>query len=541
MNKVLKFIMNPGRKAKHISVAIIAFSLVVNTFLVYITGGIPSAFAHTMYLTVLIAAIFLGPWGAAITGLIAGLLIGPLMTYVLLPGHGEELSSSLYRAFYFVLMGIISGDLLLFLKRQLATLHLHHTHDLLTNIPNVNYYLEAKQDNENSNPFVALTLQINNHEELIVLIGNEAYGAILAKMHQLICNFLSPNVYVVFVDERRFWIELSHEEYHHVIEPFMAYLEQMNLVSGTIPLYIDYSIGVSLTGNQDDIVGRFHESDVASMHAKIHSLKHVIYNQSHEKDQSSFILLGELPQAIKENQLFMTYQPIVDLKTNTCKGMEALVRWQHKNHTLFPGEFIPLAEKTRLINQITEWVCMKVIFDYKTYDFAGSNFEISVNISQRNLYEPVLIESIVDKIKMATLPDYAIEVEITESTLMLNKQAAENILKAMSLEKISIVLDDFGNEYSSLAYLRDLPIKKIKIDRGFTMNIVNNNNTRILVKAIIDLAHDMGYTVVAEGIETKEILNTLLEMGCDYGQGYYFARPMRPSDISSWMERNSKK
>ena len=538
MNRFIKLLFKQNKKKRWIAAIIIFLFFILNTFLVYITGGIPSAFAHTMYIPVLIAAILCGPIGAFISGIIGGLLVGPFMSMEMMPGEGELLVYSLYRTIYFSVMGVLIGILLKHLQHQLEELQHLHTHDHATGIPNFHAYLEEKNEQNPRIQNTSITFQINNHESLISLIGNDEYNNVLSFLYQSIQNLLPGGSNIIYVDERRFWIEAEVQK-EDFIKKFITALEELPIYSNTIPLYIEFSIGISQNMHQNP-KSRFRESDIASMYAKNHALKVAVYRKEYEQDHIAFKRLGELPKAIKEEKLFLEYQPIVALRTKSFTGMEALIRWKSKENIIYPGDFIPLAEKTRIINQITTWVCERVILDYHQFTEIKLEPQISINISQRNLYEPALIQFILEQVQHSSIRPDNIEIEITESTLMLNKQAAEICLKQFQDNKISVVLDDFGNEYSSLAYLRDLPIKKIKIDRNFTMNIVSNENTKILVQAIIDLAHDMNYKVVAEGIETKEILDLLIQMGCDFGQGYLFARPMRLEQATEWLKNNIK-
>lgn len=539
LEKFLQLMLNPSKKMKRFAALLIIFSLLFNTLLVYITGGIPSAFAHTMYLSALLAAVFYGPLIASITGIIGGILVGPVMSIDIMPGDGELLINSIYRTAYFVFMGLSVGLLLNFLKFQLKKLHDLNTHDALTGIPNINYYIEKRSTNTLTKQ-VGLTLQVNNHEALILLIGNHAYSLVLKQLYESIHSFLPNEAIMVYVDERRFWIEIPFEDYEHIIESLMQHLESVNLTDGNIPLFFDYSLGISALGNPTNSMQRFHESDVASMYAKNRAFKLMEYNPSFEQDQDGFKLIGKLPQAIQDDELFLLYQPIIDLRQNVCNDCEALIRWRHHGEVIQPKDFIILSEKTRIINQITYWVTNRIVRDYPTFQEHDHNIHVSMNFSQRNLYERELIDYIIKKIRKAELPSNAIEIEITESTLMLNQQEAYAFLELFKAEGIPIILDDFGNEYSSLAFLRDLPVGKIKIDRNFTMNIVSNPNTRLLVDTIIDLAHGMGFKVVAEGIENEDILKVLLEMGCDYGQGFYYAKPMTKEDLVVWLDERRK-
>ncbi len=539
LRKFFQFLLNPNKKTKRLALLFVFFSLLFNTFLVYITGGIPSAFAHTMYLTTLIASIFFGPWVAFVVGVIGGILIGPVMSLEFMPGEGELWFNSLYRIIYFALMGLLVGIVLRYLKSQLERLHILNTHDALTGMPNINYYIEKRPANVLSN-HMAITIQINNHEALILLIGNQAYGQVIKQLYESIKSLLPQEAIMVCVDERRFWIEVPYNEYYTLKDSLNRHLDKVNLNDGNIPLFFDYSIGASIPNASTSPMQRFRQSDAASMHAKNHVLKFVEYDQTFEQDQNSFKLLGELPKAIQDNDLFLLYQPVIDLKQDKCIGCEALIRWNRQGEVIPPKDFIILAEKTRIINQITYWVFNQIVRDYPTFQEQKLDLQISMNFSQRNLYEPRLVEYIIKKMQKSMIPTRAIELEITESTLMLNQRAAETFLNLFRAQGINIALDDFGNEYSSLAYLRDLPVEKIKIDRGFTMNIVSNQNTRSLVQAIIELAHNMGFKVVAEGIENEDILNVLLKMDCDYGQGYYYEKPMTKENLITWLSNRGE-
>lgn len=540
INRFLNFLFKMDRKRKRQALMVIIFLLLFNTFLVFITGGIPSAFAHTMYLPVLIAAIYFGAIKAMIVGVIGGLLVGPLMLLPFLSVTSEPFWNSFYRLIYFVVIGGIVGNLLTYLQKQLEKVHMLHTHEVDSGIPNVNYYLETIPSEEATLDKVSMTMQINNHESLILLLGNYKYHLLLFDLYQAIKQHLLDDCIMVYVDERRFWIELSKTSFDTIQSTFVEKIESITLLSDGIPLYFDFSIGVNAFNEPKNYKTRFRESDIASMYAKNRTLKYVVYQESFEQEQQMFLRLGELPKAIQDNELFLVYQPIVDLKTGACIGLEALIRWNHEGRVLYPGDFIPLAEKTRVINPITEWVTSQALRDFETLQKIGLPMHLSINISSRNLYEPELIQSIIQKIDAASIPNHALEIEITESTLMLNRDAAHSFLTRLKQKGVNIVLDDFGKEYSSLAYLRDLPVEKVKIDREFTMNITTNPHIYNMVKVMIDLIHRMNLKVVAEGIENQEILDILLKMGCDSGQGYLYAKPMPLKNIIDWINMKGK-
>lgn len=223
----------------------------------------------------------------------------------------------------------------------------------------------------------------------------------------------------------------------------------------------------------------------------------------------------------------------------TPTGLEALIRWQHPNRGLImPDNFIPLVEQTQLIHLLTDWVIKKAIEKNTILHERQLKMQISVNVSVKNLLDPEFINrvnKIIDEYKASPID---IEFEITESMLMSNPDEIKKILEKMKKRGHLISIDDFGTGYSSLAYLSQFPIDIVKIDRYFIQDLNHNESTRQIVESTINLAHNLGFKVVAEGVEDEEILNYLRQYGCDYGQGYYFAKPLRDQEIDDWYNKH---
>lgn len=535
-DSILNKIFSSSKRKKIFCITLIIILLIINTFLVYITGGIPNAFSHAMYIPVLVAAIFCGPIPAVIVGLVGGMLVGPFMALDFMLATGEPFINSLYRSVSYAFIGLFVGIIFKYLERQNMKLQHEYLHDLKTDLPNLNSYLQIKQK-ENFKDKVLLVIQINNQDDLSILLGNENYNQVLVDLYNKLKEFLPAPTHVTFVNERRFRVELTEENYDLLSEDIPKFLEGIELTSNDIPLFIDYIIGVSLSDPNKDIWTRLRESLVACLFARNHNKKMVIYKELYEHDQAIVKMLGALPQAIKNNELMLMYQPVISLKDNKCKSLEALVRWQRVDGLVAPLNFIPLAEKTRIINLITEWVLTQVIQDYPQLQETTPNIKIAVNISQRDLHEISFIKHLIQIVHNSKVVSKDIEVEITESTLMLNKIEAEECLKTLEDSGFSLILDDFGNGYSSLYYLKDLPVHKIKIDRSFISGLASDEKSVTLVQTIIDLAHNMGFEVVAEGIETTEVLEKLRAMGCDYAQGYLISHPVKKAQIVEWLNK----
>jgi len=253
--------------------------------------------------------------------------------------------------------------------------------------------------------------------------------------------------------------------------------------------------------------------------------------------RSRLEIVSELRTAIASDQLRLHYQPIIQLPSRKLRGFEALVRWQHPARGLVPpSEFIPLAEQSGLIIQLTEWVLQEVMRQMHRWDALGLRPQIAVNIGAKALSASARLPETVDRL----LGSYGVDpsrivMEVTESDVMQDPTRSIGVLNAMKSLGVRIEVDDFGTGYSSLAYLRQLPLDGVKIDRSFVRTLVHDANTSAIVRAAIDLAHGLGLEAVAEGVEDEEALGRLIATGCDSAQGFLFSRPMPADAVPAWL------
>ncbi|USI74783.1 putative bifunctional diguanylate cyclase/phosphodiesterase [Sphingomonas morindae] len=236
-------------------------------------------------------------------------------------------------------------------------------------------------------------------------------------------------------------------------------------------------------------------------------------------------------------ELRLVYQPRIALATGACVGAEALLRWHHPAHgEVPPAEFIPAVERTSLIARTTDWVMRAAVAQVGAWRRAGLVLPVSLNISAANLDEPDLPHRLERCLRAHDVPVELIEIELTESALMAETAQSTACLAALAAAGFRIAIDDFGTGYSSLAYLQRLPARIVKIDRAFVADIETREADRRLIRSMIRLAQDLGYEVVAEGIETMAVAAFLREQGCEQGQGYVFGRPMAPDALRAWIE-----
>lgn len=267
------------------------------------------------------------------------------------------------------------------------------------------------------------------------------------------------------------------------------------------------------------------------------------YHQASEREalEEQISLMGELDAAIKVKQLRVVYQPKLDLSSSTVTSVEALVRWEHPERGLLrPDSFIPLAEESDRISSLTTYVLEQTIEDLCRWHDNGVTLVAAVNISARLVSSEEFIASVIRILERTDLPPQQLTFEVTESASMDNPAAAAAALTRLRDLGISISMDDYGTGQSTLSYLKTLPLSELKIDRSFVQYANREKNDALLVRSTVNLAHQMGLTVVAEGVEDVECLDFLKEIGCDYAQGYYIAKPLEASVLQQFVsETNS--
>lgn len=253
---------------------------------------------------------------------------------------------------------------------------------------------------------------------------------------------------------------------------------------------------------------------------------------SPRKIESSTITTEELQCAIRQGQLILYYQPQYEIATKKLAGVEALVRWQHPQYGLVPPDhFIPLAEESGLIGELTHWAIEQVVHQEKNWQAQGLYTTVSVNISAADITSLTLPEQLAMLLAAQELAPERITLEVTESALMGELITSLDILTRMRLKGIRLSIDDFGTGYSSLSQLHRLPFTELKIDQSFVSNMTDDKEAKAIVKTCIILGHELNMTIVAEGVETEDQLDSLREMGCDIAQGYLLSRPVTADKI----------
>jgi diguanylate cyclase (GGDEF)-like protein len=281
-------------------------------------------------------------------------------------------------------------------------------------------------------------------------------------------------------------------------------------------------------------------ADVAMYSAKRNKGGYAVYDSTHDVRRQEFLtLLSELRRAVETNQLILHFQPKVSIAENRVTAVEALVRWQHPERGFVPpNDFIPFAEQTGYISSITEWVLRHAIEQCGRWHRTGLGIRVSVNVSARDLrQEDVLVRLVDEALRANELPAGMLCLEITESGLMEDPRSAQSTLRKLRELGVATSIDDYGTGYSSLSYIKQLAVNELKIDRTFVSGMEADHSNAAIVRSTIELGHNLGLTVVAEGVETDHELTVLRQYGCDVAQGYYFSKPMAADAFEAWLAK----
>lgn len=325
-------------------------------------------------------------------------------------------------------------------------------------------------------------------------------------------------------------LELAHAIAEDLRRPFQ--------VEG-ISLELGGSIGVALYPEHgEDSHALLRCADVAMYDAKARASGPLCYDpllDSHSPRRLA--MMAELGTAIREDQLLLHFQPRVDLESGRCVGCEALVRWRHPTLGMIPpGDFIPLAEMSDLIRPLSLWVMRQALVQARLWAARDLALPVAVNLSTRNLLDVSLPEQIAGLLAEHAVPANLLEIEITESALIHDPERGRQVLDRIVAQGVRIAIDDFGTGFSSLAYLKRLPLHALKIDRSFVAEMASSEHDAAIVRSTVGLAHSLGLEVVAEGVEDTATLEALKQQGCEQAQGYFYSRPLPAAELEAWLE-----
>jgi diguanylate cyclase (GGDEF)-like protein len=305
-----------------------------------------------------------------------------------------------------------------------------------------------------------------------------------------------------------------------------------------VALAVEASVGVAISGlHGEDADSLLQRADIAMYAAKRRGGGVRLFEESMDSHSPERLtLLSDLRLALQRRELVLHFQPKVSLPSGRPVGLEALVRWQHPDRGLVPpGEFIALAEGTGLIEPITRYVLDAALEACVGWRRDGHDLTVAVNVSARNLLDDDLVEDVARLLARHHVPAQALVLEVTESAVMADPTRAKNVLLRLRDLGVAVALDDFGAGYTSLAQLRNLPLRELKIDQQFIRELATRTDDEMIVRSIVELGHNLGLTIVAEGVEDHLSAQRLIQTGCETAQGYHYARPIPGPMLADWL------
>ena len=420
----------------------------------------------------------------------------------------------------------------------------HALHDTLTKLPNrmlLNQRLkyQALISLRESTKFTLMFLDLNRFKEINDTLGHHIGDELLVQTSDRLSSLIRKVDTIARLGGDEFAILLPNTERSQavIVALKIASALKRDFIIQNYTLQISSSIGIAeFATDGEDVNTLIQHADIAMYASKKNKSVYEFYDPKEDTHSLAQLSLGrDLNSAIDNNQLEMHFQPKINLNTGLINGAEALLRWNHSEFgNVNPEKIIEIAEHVDLMDKLTYWIINQSILNC-SHTNLPDNFDLSINLAVQSLRDSNLINETRKAIENNASFKYRLTFEVTESAMMNNPEQSINILNALKKLGIRISIDDFGTGFSSLAYLKQLPVSQLKIDRSFVKDIEDDESDRAIVLSTIKLSHSLGLNVVAEGVENRETMNILKDMECNSAQGYYYSKPLNARDFHQYV------
>lgn len=433
--------------------------------------------------------------------------------------------------------------------RRHAADHEHQAlHDPLTGLPNRELFRrkteEALARGRRGEHGAVVLLDLDHFKEVNDTLGHHAGDELLRIVGRRLAESLRTDDTVARLGGDEFGLVLpradGRDETVALLTRIRSELAEEVVLYG-VPISVEASFGVCFyPSDADTVEGLLQGSDAAMYQGKHGSTGVVVYGPATPQHTTHMLVIQrELRGALERDELVLHYQPMVELSTGRVGCVEALVRWQHPEHgLLMPLDFLPVAERSELIEPLTIWVLRRALADHTAWTAAGHDWAVAVNVSARNLRSLSFADTVRAILQEAGVPPERLHLEVTETALAFDTEVAGQVVGALARQGISMSIDDFGIGYTSLSQLRTLQVSEVKIDRTFISGLPGNEQDQVIVRSVIGLGHSLGCRVTAEGVESQDVADWLVEAGCDHAQGYLWMRPHPWVELAQVFGRN---
>jgi len=433
--------------------------------------------------------------------------------------------------------------------RQARSLQHQAMFDSLTNLPNRALFADRLQQailvgRRETQPFALIAMDLDRFKEINDTLGHHIGDQVLVQVAERMRACLRESDTVARMGGDEFSVLLPTvtqiEGAEAVAKKILTAFKQPLDVGGR-NLDIGASLGIVMFPQHgEDADKLMREADAAMYNAKRTHGGFKVYSADIDQNNDERLLLqADLRRAITNNELVLHYQPKIDFQTDRVSGVEALVRWQHpKLGLIFPDKFIPLAEGSGLIKSLTYSVLRMALQQCEVWQKDGLALSVAVNISAINIQDPEFPDQVGRLLADTTVPAARLELELTETAVMTEPVRAVECIKKLRALGVQVAIDDFGTGYSSMAYLKELLVAKIKIDKSFVKDMAANHHDAVIVRSTVELGHNLGMKVIAEGVENQVVWDKLKALGCDSAQGYYMGRPVGADKFIEWLRQS---
>lgn len=532
----LKGLENNKFQTHLMKMLLICILMMAIVYLVYITGGTKNVFVQLLYFPIILASLFWGALGGLITGIIGGIASGPFMPLDVSTGIMQEPINWISRLLIYSFIGFITGFMFQRINKLSKDIIERNYKSPFYNLPNGQKLLhEIENKIKLEENFKLLSIKFTNLYEIEKYVDNQLVFDIVNNLaNQLKRTCEEITVYSYERDELIVLIRSScpidcEEQIKGILE---HYFSSPIIIRG-------YKLRVALK------VGIYEYEGTKELPIEIYNKARIAYEQGETKESGIYYynatidnrrreiqnITGSLLEAVERNELFVMYQPKIDIVNNKISGVEALVRWKRNGKEMIgPNIFIPIAEEIGFITKISKFVFDNVTTQMKIWEEKGLNIKCSINASIYELIDDDYLKWAKNMIEQKKINEKDIEIEITERAIAYHNKKVLEKMDYLKKRGYQISIDDFGTAYNSLMSISEIPFDKLKIDKYF-MDRINQVEMEELIKRLVEYAHIFGKTVIAEGVETEEQLNILKKLHCDEVQGYYFSKPLLPEEL----------
>lgn len=464
--------------------------------------------------------------------------------------HGDKLLAFQASTSAFSLLVLFIGVFLMIkrFRSHAKELLYHIEHDSQTKLPNRSYFEKCldkafKEAEEKACSFSVIAIRIDRYDELNFTLGHKLTDQISHKIYEVIREIIKPEDEIAHLVSRSLGVLLNKadaEQTEQLLNAISERFEQPLKIDG-MRIDIDIHMGVARYpehGSSKALLMQ-HAAFARYLAEKDHKKWCVYSSYLDSTNIHRLSLMGELLKGLKNEECLLYYQPKVDVKTKKTVEVESLIRWKHPVHGFIsPDEFIPLAEQTGHINELTRFVVREGYKQAKIWKDKNIPVRISINLSPRNLVDKKLTDLIFSLADELALDPKMIMFEVTESAIVNDPAEALKMLYKMKDKGFLLSLDDFGTGYSSLEYLKDMPVDELKIDQSFVLDVERNEKNQAILKSTTQLAHNLGLKLVAEGVENQISFDLAESYGVDTIQGYFISKPLPVEEFNLWYQKS---